>query len=133
MNRRALWIAAATLLFLVLTAVTVRLAWLSDDAYISLRTVENWLAGRGLVWNPGERVQTYTHPLWLLLLAGARALTGEGYFAAIGLGVLLTAAAALLLLRQCHALPAAAAVATLLLGARAFGDYATSGLENPLA
>ena len=44
--------------------------WLCDDAYISLRTVDNWVAGRGLRWNAFERVQSFTHPLWLLLLAG---------------------------------------------------------------
>jgi hypothetical protein len=44
---------------------------MSDDAYITLRTVDNWVNGRGLVWNTAERVQTYTHPLWMLLLSAA--------------------------------------------------------------
>lgn len=38
------------------------LAWLyrglfMDDAWIGLRAVQNLLAGRGLVFNPGERVE----------------------------------------------------------------------------
>ena len=53
----------------VLLAVAVRVAWLGDDAYITLRTVENWCSGLGLRWNLVDRVQTFTHPLWMLLLA----------------------------------------------------------------
>jgi len=48
--------------------VMVKNAWLSDDAYITLRTVYNFIHGYGLTWNVGERVQTYTHPLWMFLL-----------------------------------------------------------------
>jgi hypothetical protein len=40
-----------------------------DDAWIGLRTVSNLLAGRGLVFNPGERVEGVTNIGWLLLLA----------------------------------------------------------------
>lgn len=43
--------------------------WTVDDAYISLRYAQNLLAGRGLVWNPGERVEGYSNPLWVFLLA----------------------------------------------------------------
>jgi arabinofuranosyltransferase len=132
-GRRAEALLAALLAALLVFAI-VRLAWLGDDAYISLRTVENWLAGRGLVWNPGERVQTYTHPLWLLLLAGARALTGEGFFTTIWLGIGCSAlAVAVLARRGIGGAAAAAAVAALLLAAPSFAVYATSGLENPLA
>lgn len=41
-----------------------------DDAFITLRYAANWLAGHGPVWNPGERVEGFTHPLWLLLVTG---------------------------------------------------------------
>ncbi|MBK7217390.1 MAG: hypothetical protein IPH95_10125 [Candidatus Promineofilum sp.] len=33
-------------------------AWMGDDAFITLRTVDNFVAGRGLVYNVGERVQS---------------------------------------------------------------------------
>jgi arabinofuranosyltransferase len=132
MRKSAVWIAAATLLGLLLLAQMVRLAWISDDAYITLRTIENWLAGHGPVWNPGERVQTYTHPLWMLMLAGARALTGEHYFTTICLGLLLSSATALLLVRLSRTAAAATAVLAVLLASRAFGDFSTSGLESPL-
>jgi len=37
---------------------------LSDDQMISMRYADNLAAGNGLVWNPGERVEGFTNPLW---------------------------------------------------------------------
>ena len=48
----------------------LRYNFVSDDAFISLRYAANLLAGHGLVFNPGERVEGFTSPLWTLLLAG---------------------------------------------------------------
>jgi len=42
---------------------------LQDDAFISFRYVKNFLAGHGLVFNIGERVEGYTNFLWIMLLA----------------------------------------------------------------
>ncbi len=36
-----------------------------DDAFISLRYAQRFLAGEGLTWNDGERVEGFSHPLWL--------------------------------------------------------------------
>lgn len=127
------WTIAAIVLFVGLAAVIVRLAWLGDDAYITLRTVENWLAGRGLCWNPGERVQTFTHPLWLLLLAAGRVLTGECYFTTIALSIGLSLLAAWMLARLPGHAIGAAVVLALLLASRSFVEFATSGLETPLS
>lgn len=124
------FVAAACLAGLL--AVGLRLAWIGDDACITLRTVENWLRGDGLRWNVADRVQTYTHPLWMLLLAAGRWCSGESYFAAIALGLALSCATAALLLRAASTVPAMLAVAAILALARAFGDYMTSGLETPL-
>lgn len=124
----ALAIVGALLLF----AVALRLAWLGDDCYITLRTVENAARGFGLRWNVDERVQTYTHPLWMLGLLAGRLVTGEVYFTTIAICLVAsTSATAWLLLRA--ATPAAiVGTFALLLGARAYGDYMTSGLETPL-
>jgi arabinofuranosyltransferase len=40
-----------------------------DDAFISFRYAHNLIAGRGLVFNFGERVEGYTNFLWTLLAA----------------------------------------------------------------
>ena len=45
-----------------------RYRWVSDDAYIDFRVVHNILSGYGPVFNPGERVEAYTDPFWVLLL-----------------------------------------------------------------
>ncbi|MDT0353512.1 hypothetical protein [Pseudonocardia charpentierae] len=45
-----------------------------DDAYISYRYAANLLAGHGLVFNPGERVEGISNPLWTLLLAAGNAV-----------------------------------------------------------
>gem|GEM_PF-1413165 len=40
-----------------------------DDLFISLRFADNFAHGRGIVFNPGERVEGYSSPLWMLLQA----------------------------------------------------------------
>jgi hypothetical protein len=47
----------------------VNLNFIQDDAFISYRYVRNFVNGRGLVFNPGERVEGYTNFLWIMLLA----------------------------------------------------------------
>ena len=46
-----------------------QLRWLCDDIFITFRYVQNWLAGNGVVYNVGERVEGYTHFLWMCLIA----------------------------------------------------------------
>ncbi len=85
------------LLVLALYVVVVlRCAWISDDAYITFRTVDNFTAGYGLTWNPGERVQAFTHPLWALVLCATYALTQEIHVTTIALSAGLSALAVLL-------------------------------------
>ena len=51
-----------------------------DDAYITFRYARNVLAGKGFVYNPGERVQGTTTPLYTLLMAGEKGLlSGVGF------------------------------------------------------
>jgi hypothetical protein len=78
---------------LVLLLLVVRNAWVTEDAYITLRTVDNWVSGHGLRWNVDERVQGYTHPLWMGLLSAVYALTREAFFSTAGLGIAVTGAA----------------------------------------
>jgi arabinofuranosyltransferase len=124
---------AATLLVAAVAAVVVRTAWMSDDAYITLRTVDNWVNGRGLVWNTAERVQTYTHPLWMLLLSAAYFVTREAYLTTLALSVALSVATVAIfgLAIAPSARPVLVAGAVLVLSP-SFIDYSTSGLENPL-
>lgn len=43
--------------------------FIQDDSFITLRYVENFLDGKGLVFNDGEKVEGYTNFLWLLLIS----------------------------------------------------------------
>src|SRR5688572_9274188 len=42
---------------------------LFDDAMVSMRYAWNLAHGNGAVWNPGEYVEGYTNPLWMLYMA----------------------------------------------------------------
>ncbi len=110
----------------------VRTAWVGDDAYFTFRTIDNFVHGYGLRWNVAERVQAYTHPMWMMLLTPFYWVTGEPFFTSIGVSIVLTLVTVWLLLRRAPSVWSAAAGLTVLLGSRAFIDYSTSGLENPL-
>ena len=58
-------------------------AW--EDYYITLRSSRNLLAGHGFVYNPGERLQTYTSPLGALVPAACLAAAGGREAAALWL------------------------------------------------
>ncbi|MEQ1891295.1 MAG: hypothetical protein ABL998_02035 [Planctomycetota bacterium] len=111
----------------------VRSGWMCDDAFITLRTVDNFVHGFGLTWNVDERVQAYSHPLWMFLLSALYAVTREPFYTTLAASLGLTACFLVLFLRW-HAgrvLPAALALGALAVS-KSFADYSTSGLENPL-
>ncbi|OGO15172.1 MAG: hypothetical protein A2Y93_00595 [Chloroflexi bacterium RBG_13_68_17] len=119
----------ATLLFGI---VLIRTAWVTDDAYITLRTVDNFVSGRGLTWNPDERVQAYTHPLWMFILTGAYALTHEGFLTTIAVSMAVSMAAFWLISTRLTSDPWSVVIGvTILLLSKSFIDFSTSGMENP--
>lgn len=59
---------------LYLLAVYPFFGWTTDDAFISFRFSENLARGHGLVFNPGERVEGFSNPLWTLTLGLGRSL-----------------------------------------------------------
>jgi arabinofuranosyltransferase len=130
-TKHALPLSGALLLYLV---IVLRSAWLTDDAYISFRTIDNFINGYGLTWNTAERVQTFTHPLWVLLISAVYWVTDEIYYTCIFLSAGLCVATLLLIARTIAHSPATALLGILILsGSKAFIDYSTSGLENPLS
>jgi arabinofuranosyltransferase len=125
--------AGVFLLLLVFGIVLVRTAWLCDDAYITFRTVDNFINGYGLTWNVAERVQAYTHPLWMFLLSAIYFFTREIYYSSTFPSLVLSlAAAGLVALRLASSKTAALLALSVFFCSRAFVDYSTSGLENPL-
>src|SRR5439155_7453672 len=90
--------------YLVLTTSNLvggtRYFLLHDDAMISMRYARNLVAGAGLVWNPGDRVQGFTNLAWTLAMAGGHALLAKDNLVSVVfqlLGVLLHSFTTLLL------------------------------------
>lgn len=125
--------APSALLLLAFVVVLVRTAWVSDDAYITYRVVDNLLNGYGLTWNVAERVQVYTHPLWMFMNALLVGFTREVYTTGIVLSIVVSVAALAIFALRVASTPHAALLGLVaLLFSHAFVDYSTSGLENPL-
>lgn len=124
---------AVVLSLAVFVFIVVRSAWLSDDAYITFRTVDNFTNGYGLRWNIDERVQTYTNPLWMLLTSAAYFVSREIYYTILCFSIIVSAAAvALIASRLARSFTVAILSVTILTCSKAFVDFSTSGLENPL-
>jgi hypothetical protein len=58
-----------------------------DDAYISLRYVQNFLNGNGLCWNPGERVEGYSNFLLVIMVSALGRLGMELVLATKVIGI----------------------------------------------
>jgi len=122
------WIA-----FALLAVVILKSAWLSEDSYISFRAIDHFVGGHGLNWNVSERVQVYTNPLWVLIISAFYFFTGEFVVTLTILAWLVSLGAAVLALTRLAAtLPALLAGVVILIASRAWIDYSTSGLENPM-
>jgi arabinofuranosyltransferase len=105
---------------------------MSDDAYITLRTVDNFINGFGLTWNVNERVEVFTHPLWMLLLSFFYFFTHEAYLTTILLSLGLVLFTLNYLQSKIKPLHHFILVFLILGLSNAFVDFATSGLENVL-
>lgn len=125
---------------LLVTLGVLSVGWISDDGYISARYADNLLHGYGLVFNPGEHVQGFTHPLWLAFMIPVQALLREPLLVAVALGALFTFATFRVAWRALVQTGAQTPVAIALLAAFAFvlsaseawRSFQTSGLENSL-
>jgi arabinofuranosyltransferase len=115
------------------TYVFLANAWLGDDAYITFRVVWNVLHGYGPVFNPGERVQAYTHPLWMLVMTVASGITREFFFTSLAVSYAFALATVIRIARSAKFAAGAIAATLVLLSSKAFVDYTSSGLEYPLS
>jgi arabinofuranosyltransferase len=108
-------------------------AWLGDDAYITFRTIDNFVNGFGLRWNIAERVQSYTHPLWLFLLSSVYFFTREIFFTSLATSIVISILAVYIIsFKLSKTSYNTIIVLLLIIFSKAFLDYSTSGLENPL-
>lgn len=110
-------------------------AYVCDDAYITFRQVRNCLDGLGPVFNPGERVQSFTHPLWYMLLLGGGTVCDLHAFAVCA-GIALAVAFFLAAGRLFRNAPGRTAwllgLGAILLTSPSWVEFLTSGLETSL-
>lgn len=121
------------LLLALFFTLLVRSAWVCDDAYITFRVIDNLWNGYGLRWNVIDRVQAYTHPLWMMVMAVFYGLTRDVYYTSLAVQIASSFGAAWILCFRVAASPAHALLALwALILSKALVDYSTSGMENPL-
>ena len=105
-----------------------------DDSFITYRYAENLAHGQGAIFNPGERVEGYSSPSWMLLLAAAIAagLDPETVSKALGLiSSLLLLWLVYRALRRAGVSGAGAGLAAISLGASyVFQLWSVAGLET---
>lgn len=106
---------------------------MGDDAHITFRTAWNVIHGYGLSYNPDERVQAYTDPLWMLAVSAAHFVTREFFFTVTALSWAFNVAAGAVLLRRARSMRSAVLMVVWLLSSKALVDYTSSGLEYPLS
>ncbi|MFH1729249.1 MAG: hypothetical protein ABIA04_12615 [Pseudomonadota bacterium] len=121
---------------LLFTIVFFLNAWVTDDAFISFRTVDNFVNGHGLTWNIIERAQAYSHPAWLFCISFLYLFTNEVFYTSIFFSYLLCLLTLFFLYyyfykKEEYYKPSL--LILLLISSKAFIDYSSSGLENPLS
>lgn len=107
--------------------------WISEDAFVQLRSLEQLRAGRGPNWNAGTRVQIYTSIAWYWLVALLDTAFVDVFHSTI---FALCALFLLFLLFSARILGLTARLFLfflILLCSRSFFDYTSAGTENVLA
>ena len=134
------WIFYITLFFFLAgSALILRSTWVSEDTFITLRHVENFINGYGPVFNVNERVEGYTHPLWFGVLSLFRWIGMSPKASVILPGLFFSFAALYILFFRIHFpgskknRPSLNPAAAILIGTSAFIDFGTSGLETSLS
>jgi len=131
------WVAFAVATAGLLVHTAMLQPWTMDDTFIHLRYAAHLIAGDGLVYNAGERVEGYTSFLWVCMLGVGGALGLELLALAKILGTAFAIGALALLANIHRFLPGVdrktSALATLLLASSgAFTAWAAAGMETPL-
>lgn len=132
-SEKDLYFKITLILFITYVAMITANSWLGDDAFISFRTVQNFVNGYGLTWNTFERVQAFTNSLQVLLLSGLYFITKEIVFTSIIFNVVVSVVAVyILLFKICKNYKVSIMLITLILFSKSFIAFSTSGLETSM-
>jgi len=116
----------------LLIIVFFKNAWVCDDAYIIFRSIEQLFEGNGPRWNPHERVQVFTSPLWFWFLSIFRIFTRDAFLVTMAASVTCMAALIIATSKLFTNGLTWLLFAAALTCSSGFFDFTTSGLENPL-
>jgi arabinofuranosyltransferase len=140
--RSLITLTAGVVVIVVFAVLAFEYRWISDDGLIVVREVRQILSGAGPNYNPLQRDEVDTSPLWTWLLAAvAFVCRGDIAVDAVVLGLVLAVAGLALALigsRNFHRQRGTSAVllpvgALVPLAIAPFWHFATSGLENGLS
>ena len=121
------------LLFILGAYSIISRIWVSEDAYITFKYIDNLFANNGLTFNKGERVEGFTHPLWAGLLILLRLIGISSHPGSIVLGLVFSFAGLFIsVFLYKYYKKAIFILPTLLIVNDGFRDFATSGLEFSL-
>jgi arabinofuranosyltransferase len=124
---------------LLICGILVVLEFVKDDAYISFRYAHNFVKGKGLVFNPGEKLEGYTNFLWTMLMVPFEALgwdlfqVCEWIGTALSIGVITAMMLVTIRLDQARKDLSFAWGAMWLASSTSWVVWAKSGLEQSLA
>jgi arabinofuranosyltransferase len=115
-------------------AVLVRTAWISDSALETLHCAMNFIHGYGPRITVYDRAQPFIHPLWFLSISGVSLILRNAFAATFALSIVLSLATVwLLIARLSTSFRTGMLAGASLVLSKAYVDFSTSGLENPLS
>lgn len=127
-------VRALQIVFLLLFVFTSwRLAWISDDALITVRVALNANEGLGPVYNADERVQAFTHPLWFGVVWATGAVSGSWIYGLIYVSLAIATIAVAIMLWRTKDVFRLVFLGIALLLSNTILEWTSSGLEGPLA
>ena len=123
-------------LFILFSIKLISISYINDDILLTIRTVLNFINGHGPVFNLGERVQAYTHPLWFFILSGVIYITQEIFYTLIFTNAFFSVLAIYIIIKAYDFHKLSFKLFFLFLFSLSlsvcFVDYTSSGLENGL-
>lgn len=129
----------------IFTVIYVLNFYVCDDAFYSFRSIDNLLSGHYFSYNPNERVQAFTNPLWTIIVGLVKfILYGPGmdpdpyWLVTFWLSLLFCIISLLVILKMIEISVDKATVKlivclTILILSKSFIDFTSSGLEYPIS
>lgn len=121
-----------SILLIIASAIFFKNAWVTEDAYINFRSVEQVFAGNGPIWNPHERVQVFTSPLWFWTIVLVRYFSNNLFLNVIFLSYALFLLTLFVFYQFIKDIKVFSIGMLFLIISNSFFDFTSSGLENIL-